>query len=172
MPNAPVDPITIFNIAESFYHGSQLIAHRFPKALILGPSHAVTAALALELYFKCLIALETGENPPRGHNLEKLFNKISKDGQTNIRQRFDNPQLPSEIDQRNQIKNLPNVPDDIDRTFNFDGILRRSARAFERFRYVYETSVPGDELTSWEAGYVIYCTRLHIIQDHRPEWGR
>ena len=172
MPNAPVDPITIFNIAESFYHGSQLIAHRIPKALILGPSHAVTAALALELYFKCLIAIETGENPPRGHNLEKLFNKISKDGQTNIRQRFDNPQLPSEIDQRNQIKNLPNVPDDIDRTFNFDGILRRSARSFERFRYVYETSVPGEELTSWEAGYVIYCTRLHIIQDHRPEWGR
>ena len=171
MPSMPVDPITIFRTAEFFYHGNLALGQKIPKAHVYVLPYTVLGALALELYFKCLIAIETGANPPRGHNLKALFDRISEDGQSKIQERFDNPN-PAEADWRERCKNPPpNMPEDIDLTFKFEGVLRRSARAFERFRYVYEdTGLPGE--FAWEANYIIYCTRLHIIQDHRPEWGR
>lgn len=70
-----------------------------------------------------------------------------------------------------QKKPPPNMPEDIDLTFNFEGVLERSARAFEHFRYAYEETGLASEFT-WEANYIINCTRLHIIRDHRPEWER
>ena len=174
MPNAPVDPIAIFRTADAYYQGGLVLGAKIPKSGFYVLPYAVLGALTLELYLKCLIALETGKNPPRGHNLEKLFNNLSKDGRKKIRLCYDNPQHPKEIEWREKLKNPPaNVPEDIKQTliFNFDDDLRRSSRAFERFRYAYETSVPGDELIAWQANYIIYCTRLHIIQNHRPEWG-
>lgn len=52
-------------------------------------------------------------------------------------------------------------------SFEFDELLDASAKAFERFRYIFENVEPRD-FAAWKADYIVKCTRQVVIE-MRPQ---
>ena len=96
------DSRRIFRIGEWFYLAGLTLGERAPKMRGLFVPTVVMSAFALELYLKCLIAIGTGKKPPPGHNLRRLFNKLTDKMQAKIRGYFDNPTEQGEIAWRKQ----------------------------------------------------------------------
>ncbi len=85
------DPRRIFRIAEWFNLASNTLKERISEMRGVAVPSVVLGAFSLELYLKCLIAIETGKPPPTGHNLRWLFDRLSGSTQSKIKQYFDNP---------------------------------------------------------------------------------
>ena len=60
------DPGRIFRIAECFFLASNTLNEHLGTNTGLAVPSVVLSAFSLELYLKCLIAIETGKNPPSG----------------------------------------------------------------------------------------------------------
>ena len=171
MARPAYDPRRIFRIAEWFWLASNTLGeHVSARRGVLVPK-IVLSAFSLELYFKCLIAVETGKKPPSGHNLRWLFNKLSNDTQQSIRDCFDNPDQ-RETHFREVLKNPePPIPKHVfGSSFDFDALLDESSKAFQRFRYIFENLEPKD-YAAWKADYILKCTRQVIIGMH-PDWDK
>jgi hypothetical protein len=82
------DPREIFVQAEEFHNACRLLG-RFAvfHGRNVGMPSSLCSAFPLELYLKCLLAIE-GKTIPTIHNLEKLFNRISPLNQERIRSYF------------------------------------------------------------------------------------
>lgn len=162
------DPRQIFRIGEWFYLASSTLGERVPKTRVLFLPAIVMIAFALELYLKCLIAIETEATPPSGHNLRRLFNKLTSKTQDKIRHYFDNPTEQGEINWREKMKNPPpHIPKEaFPSPYDFDSILDVSADAFVQLRYVFERKKAG-----WNAHYIVKCTRQVIVEIH-PDWDK
>ena len=77
--------------ADAFYQTGQLALkcavredEKFHLALVYG----VNGAFAIELYLKCLLAVE-GSQIPATHNLKDLFAQLSRESRDKIRRRHD-----------------------------------------------------------------------------------
>ena len=122
------DPRRIFRIAEWFnLAGNTLKEHISEMRGVAVPS-VVLGAFSLELYLKCLIAIETGKPPPTGHNLRWLFDRLSGNTQSKIKQYFDNPTDQHEINWRETLKNPPpHLPKEmVISSYTFDEVLDTS----------------------------------------------
>jgi hypothetical protein len=77
-PRAHILPANIFLHAVKFREAQLILYESNPhaqrKALVL-PA-CLLAAFTSELLFKCLICIERGAEPPRGHDLLKLFERL------------------------------------------------------------------------------------------------
>lgn len=122
----------------------------------------VCSAFSLELYLKCLILLE-GNKYTGTHKLDKLFQKLSQDSQTAIR----NGCTPL-LQMQNIWNGVPRPPSSPPLpVLDFDYALQASRNAFDVFRYVYETEkLDGG---NWFGQPIIQCTKERIIA-LRPEW--
>jgi HEPN domain-containing protein len=160
------DPADIFVIAEQFRNAS--------KFLILAREHgwqtdvampAVTcAAFAMELFLKCLLAMET-EKSHETHDLKHLFNRLSKSSQAKIRVYY-GPYLPDvkeHVERQYLLAGQPQPPPLVD----FDFVLDASRRAFPLARYIYERGLPGGQ--GWIADGIMEAVRKTVLEAH-PDW--
>lgn len=166
------DPRLIFRNAEWFSISAAILRKVAPRVRSAFVPSAVLNAFSLELYFKCLIAIETGKPPPTGHNLRWLFNRLNGGTKTKIKHYFDNPPDQKELNWRESLKNPPAyVPKEaLVVPYTFDNILDKSARAFSQFRYIFERGSYNSDAV-WSAGYIVTCTRRVIVETH-PEWDK
>jgi hypothetical protein len=121
----------------------------------------VIYALAVEVYFKCLIRLETGANPKFEHRLRELFDDLFTDTQKRIRDEYDRIWATDPGLQVMAKHNHPALPPGF---FKFDQTLDNASEMFSRFRYYYE---PQQKISNPEI--IGIATRTIILQDH-PEW--
>ena len=166
------DPRQIFLNAERFGISAVILRKVAPRVQAAFLPSAVLKAFSLELYFKCLIAIETGKPPPTGHNLRWLFDRLNGSTKTKIKHYFDNPAEQEELDWREKNKNPPaHFPEEaLVAPYTFDNILDKSAKAFSQLRYIFERGLykPGP---IWSAGYIVTCARRVIVETH-PEWDK
>jgi len=120
----------------------------------------VCQAFSMELYLKCLVAVEGG-NPQNEHNLDKLFLKVGAGSQGIIRANYGNKRIAQ--DALYAAAKLPVLAKS-----DFDSALHASADAFTDFRYIYEGAIQSEE--GWLAGSISECVRERIIE-LRPEWA-
>ncbi len=74
-------PQKIFKQAEFFYKACNIISNKINEGhSYLGVSYIINASISIEFYLKTLIFLET-EKLANGHDLKKLWNKLSTESQ-------------------------------------------------------------------------------------------
>ncbi len=156
------DPIKMFRVAEEFRQAGGLCtthmsAERFDgeRYHFLCPA-AVLDVFSLEIYLKCLYVLEKHSEPKPTHDLVKLFRKISKPAQAEIRRRYENAS-----DKEKELREAFFAK--IGKSYSFDEILKEDRDAFEVIRYRYE-----HDKWSFLIGSVCEPTRLTILYRH-PE---
>jgi hypothetical protein len=136
--NTVVDPARILLAAERIWKGNELIAKQMNQVgdVTLAEPLVVTGALALELYFKCIYAIEHNGKTIRGHDLYGLFYSLSQESRTAIRDEYDRL-LPQSLTQaalrRAFHKEAGTFPDE-----SIEAVLKGSANAFELWRYPFE----------------------------------
>lgn len=160
------DPAAIFVVAEQYYRAAEHLgnAKRAGYAFDVRMPAIVCSAFALELFLKCLLAMDTGICPEL-HDLRHLFNRLPNPRQQTIRDRFA-PHLDQASEyifdsaQKAAVFPLPLV--------TFDYVLDMSRNAFPISRYIYE-GLPGK--SGWVAAGILDATRQTILSVH-PEWAR
>lgn len=133
------DARAVFRTAEGFVRSALALEWYSAKvdnlkdpAFFMSPP--MLFGLAIELYYKCLIRLETGE-AAIGHDLVKLFNKIPQASRRAIRQRF---RVLAEAYARNPLNKEFSCYMGHDPLFDFDKTLQECRRAFILWRYPHE----------------------------------
>jgi len=137
-PGADVTELPdMFLHAETFYRAIDII-HRHDRAVVAQISLPlmVLTAFASELYFKCIIFVETGKLT-KGHYLYDLFQKLSPKSQRRLSELWDRVTAPRE-------ETLRKVEKDLGRTIPRDlrGNLIEGSKSFEDLRYLYEREKP------------------------------
>jgi HEPN domain-containing protein len=79
------------------------------------PGFSVLAAYSIELYVKCLLAIECGQFP-RNHDIEELFKKLKPETREELRKKHDAH---------------PNRPG------NLDELLEKGGDSFNKVRYIF-----------------------------------
>jgi HEPN domain-containing protein len=160
-PEAGVDPSHIFVAAEQFRKAQQFLIENSPIE-DTGIAAATCAAIALELYLKCLLA-EADEDVPAIHDLKELFDRLPEKTRDSISANF-NPYLGQAREMLERIaahynrKIIP-VP-------SLTYILEVSRKAFVDLRYFHEGVRFG---RGWIADGVVRAARKTILDMHR-EW--
>jgi hypothetical protein len=157
------DPAAIFLFAEQYKHASNWLAlsrrNGFEHEVRI-PA-VVCSAFALELFLKCLLVIEGRKST--GHDLRELFDSLSDDAKTRIRDRFA-PRLP----EAQQMIRESAAAAGVDAPHvDFDSILDLSKAAFVQTRYIYEGIAPG---TGWAASGILDATR-QVILDLKPAFA-
>jgi hypothetical protein len=172
------DPHKIFLLAESFTRalnlaGNQMLPPSPPGVTVGGLFDAsdtesatmemapllILDSFALELYFKCLICIETG-TAPFTHNLLHLYQSLSQSTQIRLKKHYDTFAAEPLATMRRTIKNLDG---------SIEAALKASAEAFIVYRYVYEkTPLAG---TGYFGGAVRWAA-IVLILEMRPTWTR
>lgn len=157
------DPKLIFVQAERFLFADEKL--RGPGLDIANAAYVmlpclVMQALSIELYLKCLISLETGKKPPRGHHLKHLFDRLNVNTQKHLAALWR-----ADTEGLNNVRNM--LPEEMREAISDDvaKALTDGARAFEELRYHYET-----ELTC--RFYIDRMPRMlrSVIWQRMPEW--
>jgi hypothetical protein len=165
------DPANIFIVADQFRHASKILNLTISGDMIFQGQRApfdvrvpmaTCSAFALELYLKCLIAMETGKKPPEIHELDKLFTKLHNITQANIRRRFDAMSTSTIEFIKNAFASEGKAAPKID----FDYVMKASRRAFPVIRYIYE-GMPGEQ--GWVAEMILEAARA-VILERFPNW--
>ena len=158
----------VFLVAEQFRNASKLITliHSgrlvLPFELDMPIVSPVCSALALELYFKCLIRI--GRKPvDMKHDLVPLFRMIGRRHQAEIRRFFNaNCAVTREYLERKYQASGEAMP-----KFGFDFCLNASRNAFTRMRYVYENGLEPN--SGWLCDMIMEGARKAIL-DKFPNW--
>ena len=141
-----------FGDCENYAHG---ISER--RQTFLNFAVSVNAALATELYLKCLLLIECGQFPKR-HNLKLLFGQLKRSTRQALKKEHD------EIVRRDKkVKTLVKRGMKLD----LDSLLEKGQDIFEQFfRYPYEPTANGVFL--W-IDCVNSLYRRYILKSN-PEW--
>ena len=155
------DPVKIFVTAEQFRYASKWLAQARGMGCQadVGIPAVTCAAMALELYLKCLIAMEGTKNP-NIHDLRDLFEKLSPSLQASVRSHFD---AHSDAVKEFLIKDGSQASE-----VTFDFVLDWSREAFVRARYVFDDGQPQ---AIWWADCITECARRVILDAHPDWWG-
>jgi hypothetical protein len=161
-----VNPTHVFVHAEQFRAAAKFLATApqvgFP--FDVGLPIPVCSSFALELYFKCLIAM-SGRGVPQWHDLKDLFDKLEPNIKAKIRAHTE----PYLVDTKAYIVEEHRKGGKPAPTVDFNFILRASRGAFELARYVYETGLPAGK--GWIADAIVEGTRKTILEIN-PNWER
>lgn len=142
------DPKQVFDAAEGYFQAGSVVVREIVAQRargLLGFPYATLKSFSLELFLKCIAAIETG-TPPRGHKLWMLFGRLSADSQAAIRERYDQVYYPM-------------VEPKDDPPLGFDVNLSYADGVFERMRYPYEVI----ETRVWAGTLIRSCSRLDIV---------
>ena len=102
----------ILHAARDFRLASQMLQAHFGESRFPLRSTVVTTAFSVELYLKYLAATQ-GADPPRGHDILKIFAALSPELQALVRQHFTDPKP-------------------------LDQVLKDNKAVFIDWRYIYE----------------------------------
>jgi len=140
-----IDPTTIFEAAQEFRTSADLLLERvqamypgrIPPLAALAPGFALSA-FSVELALKALILRES-DRLQRGHDLGKLYKKVSSASQTALAKEFTtrcecNPAL---MRIRADV-----VADGGDIPLTIEAAFGEVGDSFESWRYVYEGNLP------------------------------
>jgi HEPN domain-containing protein len=148
--------------ADAFHRAGQLTlqcAAREEEKFHLALVYGVNGAFAVELYLKCLLAVE-GSQTPATHNLIKLFNQLSRESRDKLRREHDQVAKQNSVLSRFRQRGI---------NTDLDSLLEDGQDTFERFRYLFE-GIP-DRLRP--VGFALdlfgQIVRNRIL-DLRPEW--
>lgn len=173
-PRPTYDPQKVFNSAEWYNSAVHALTPLVEFNHSLAIPRATMAAFSLELYLKCLISLETGQNAPPWHELDKLFKKLSPATRQEIRKLYDNPTEGQEISNRLQLKRGSEKKSAEEKSLvapsSLNESLKTSARAFDQFRYIFEIGFVTGRRAAWNADYVVLCARKTILK-RQPAWA-
>ena len=89
-------------------------------------------SFATELYFKTLQVLEFGK-AERGHNYQKLFDKLPSGTQKAIRELYKNLLQTKQVEME-----MKRMSPEARKLTPFNTCLAHSGEVFEKFRYIYE----------------------------------
>jgi len=161
------EPQHIFVVAKQYENARErliLVQDHGPQADVRMPT-ITCAAFALELYLKCLLALDA-RDVPQTHNLRCLFDGLSEATQAEIRERVE-PRLPEArryVGEAYAKSGLAPPPPLVD----FDFLLDSSEDAFPLVRYIYERGLPAGK--GWIADPILEAARTTILARH-PAWS-
>jgi hypothetical protein len=164
MPAQRIDPLEIWLHADGFYQTLYILCNVHPNNQQVGAWLAqptmVIGAFTIELFFKCLICLET-EDVPRIHDLKELFDMLNPKTQARIEAGW-----ASIANHRSE--EWDTVEKVLSRTIARDlrGALTAGSKAFEKIRYSYE-GVEDDVQY-----YLQDLPRLlgRVILERKPDW--
>jgi hypothetical protein len=92
MASPQIDASKIFEQGDCFYQTLAILCNVDPDdvqlGVTIGESAMVIGALTIELFFKCLVRIETGA-VPWGHNLKQLYDALSPATRARIQQTWD-----------------------------------------------------------------------------------
>ena len=128
------------------------------EKLYLKYAFGVNAALATELYLKCLLLIEC-EQFPRKHDLKFLFGQLPRETQKRLRKRHDQT---NRGDKNLALLRKHGAVKDTD----LDALLESGKDVFEQFRYPYE---PRAKDVLFGLSGLATCVRDYILA-LRPEW--
>lgn len=166
-PQTKLDPKQIYLHACRFQFSSEHLRNKNylqpdDFGLIAHPS-MVLSALASELYFKCLICIETGKVPDTEHNLKKLFRQINPKHQAVIEDgwkiQIQKPDMVANLDMIEARWGVK-VPRDL------AWALEAGGHGFVRIRYIYE---PEGAKTKFLLGDLPQILRAVVLQV-KPDW--
>ena len=162
-----IDPKQLFLHATGFYRIEHILGNididKDPQiGADIGSAAVVISALTSELFFKCLICIETGL-VPRGHHLIYLFNQLSALTKRRIEEIWDKEVVPHREQHWQQIETALGKPIKRDLASALDG----GSTAFEKIRYSYEGN------NSDVAFYISDLPRLlgRVIVELKPEFA-
>jgi hypothetical protein len=156
------DPVQIFLQADGFSAAYNLLSS-VPRheAVRIGHVQVVVSALAVELFLKCLICMETGRTS-RGHYLRQLFDQLSPDTRRDIDAIWRNEVVPFRAAMWNGMERLGGgtVPRDLPTA------LSMANKSFEKVRYLYEGDLDGVAYILTDLPTIL----RRVIVHRRPEW--
>jgi hypothetical protein len=159
-----VEPASIFSSAKSFHQAQNvLLEEAFKRGntwAIVVPA-VVNGSFALELYFKCLIAIDQGFHERSEHNFKKLFAMFSAETSTKVREAFDAARKSPLEEMAEQ------SPEFAKYDHSLEGVLDASQDAFVKLRYIFEGRFKHGE--GFRASRLINAL-LTVIEQLKPEW--
>lgn len=158
----------LFDNAESFRKSADVIYRISDDAPITYGIPAYTLyAFSLELYLKCVIAIEKNM-APRKHKLYELYKEIGFENQNRLKELYELVVAPS-LSKRQYVcdvlkqEGIDGVPDPSD----LEAVLKVSTDAFTALRYIHE--LESREGASFQAGAVLGAIRK-LIFELRPNF--
>jgi hypothetical protein len=152
----------ILRSADAFHQTAQL-ALRCPASeqerFHLGLAYGVNGAFAVELYLKCLLAVEN-RRIPKIHNLVSLFERVSPDSREKLKRRHDELETNNTVLSEFRKKGIKT---------DLDSLLRHAQDVFEQFRYMFEAVPDRMEPLGFALDLFGQIVRNRIL-DLRPEW--
>jgi hypothetical protein len=169
-PLKNIDPLTIFMHAKGFhiaedYIGSINISQNVQLALEMSQAVMVLAAFNCELFFKCLICIETGLVPP-GHDLDDLYDQLSPETQARCEEMWDTEVVPLRDPMWKKMEKDVGKGDTLKR--DLPSAIKAGRRAFEKMRYSYEPESKGSQFYISDLPRLLY----RVILEKKPEWAR
>lgn len=156
-----------FAVAEMHYRAAQSlleIDHSDTDDIepsLLPPGYTLYS-LAIELYLKCLY-FENGQNPPRSHDLLKLFEGLNDTAKSIIEHGYN--KLFQDSDWARAVK--LHYPDG---DFSLRGVLKEAKDGFETWRYFHEATLENRRnMISFSLYEVLPAIRAFIITSY-PNW--
>jgi len=175
-----VDPQILFQYAEAFAQAVEFLAPQFKRAAqpldkgIVGRKinlHvSITAetapfmivdTFALELYFKCLYAMDHGVLI-RGHDIKTIYKKLKRRTKHRLKKNYDRTVSKSDLPGTMQKRSRSGFT-------NLNLYLGHSRRAFEEVRYLFErVSERKIPIRYWS---VLRQAARSSVLDIMPEWA-
>ena len=127
--------IYIFRSADAFHEAGLLAAERVRttdnegQKFNLGLVYGVNGALAVELYLKCLLAIECNQ-VPETHDLQKLYLQLSRESRAKLRKRHD--KLAKDNPVLSDFRKSYGIKTDL------ESLLEDGKDVFTQFRYLFE----------------------------------
>lgn len=167
-PLSNIDPKRIFLHARGFHQAESHIANvdidKNPQlALEMSQAQMVLSAFISELYFKCIICIETGLTPA-GHELDKLFDQLSPTSKELIEKIWDKEVIPMRNPMWTKIEDEFGDGDTLKRGFR--DAIEAGSRAFEIMRYGYEPQAKNSKFYISDLPQLLH----RVILGMKPEW--
>ncbi len=127
----------IFFHAEQFYLALDTMHHQDRDFVVkVALPLVILTAFCCEIYFKCVIFIETGKLA-KGHHLYDLFTRLSPKSQARLEELWDHIQASREESLRRTEQAMGRkLPRDL------RSLLREANKSFEDWRYLYELEKP------------------------------
>jgi len=153
----------MFQAGETFLNACRMLddARKRGNRFILQAPMAVNSGLALELFLKCLRAIENGDFFPR-HELDQLYWDLPRPIQDEIRRRHDEVQKSAKHGPFFAKLQADGFKTDL------DSLLKMGAKTFEHFRYAFDPKIAAQK-TTWALDDFMFIVRDIILEKH-PKW--
>ena len=161
-----IDASKIFEQGDCFFRTLAILRNAVDPddvqlGVTIGEPAIVIGALTIELFFKCLACIETGE-APWGHNLKELYDALSPETRARIQRDWDTDILVHRKNEWDEIEK--GLGRQIAR--DLPSALAAASKTFERIRYSYEGNTVDLQYFLHDLPQLLG----QVILELKPEW--